>query len=422
MGFHTLEQWLQWLETLNPAKIELGLERVAQVWQRLHGGAPPFTVITVAGTNGKGSSVAMLASILQAGGYRVGAYSSPHLLRYTERIRVNGEEADTARLCEAFERVDRARGEVPLTYFEFGTLAAFSVFLEAGLDVAVLEVGLGGRLDAVNVLDADVALLTSVGIDHVEWLGPDREAIGREKAGIFRAGRPAVYAEPDIPHSVADYAAQIGARLYLAQRDFHAEPAPSAWNWRGPERARLALPHPALRGEIQIQNAAACVMVLDLLAERFPLSQDAVRRGLQEVSLPGRFQVVRGAVDCILDVAHNPAGVAVLAANLRRYAPQGRVLAVWGMLETKDAAGVAAQLAPQVAQWYLAGLGRESRRGFSAAALANALERGAPGAPALQFDTVCDAHARARADAGPGDLVLIFGSFYTVAAALRDCV
>lgn len=422
MRFQTLDEWLRWQETLNPAEIELGLDRVREVWQRVHPGALPFTVITVAGTNGKGSCVALLASILQAGGYRVGAFTSPHLLRYTERIRVDGEEVDEAALCAAFERVDTVRGEVALTYFEFGTLAALSVFLQAGLDVVVLEVGLGGRLDAVNVLDADVALVTSVGIDHVDWLGPDRESIGREKAGVFRSGRPAVYGEADIPSSVTTYADEIGARLYRAQRDFYAESAPAGWNWRGPQHARTGLPHPALRGAVQIQNAAACLMVLDLLAARLPLSQDAVRRGLQEVQLPGRFQVVRGDVDCILDVAHNPHGVDVLADNLRSLAPSGRLLAVWGMLETKDAAGVAARLAPQVAQWYLAGLERESSRGLSAARLAEALHQGAPQAPSQRFERVCAAVEQARRDARPGDQILIFGSFYTVAAALRDCV
>lgn len=422
MHFSTLDQWLGWLETLNPAKIELGLDRIRTVWDRLRRGAPPFNVITVAGTNGKGSCVAMLACMLQVGGYRVGAYSSPHLLRYTERIRLQGEEVREDVLCKAFARVEQARGDVPLTYFEFGTLAAFSVYLQAGLDVAVLEVGLGGRLDAVNVLDPDVALISSVGIDHVDWLGPDRETIGREKAGIFRAGRPAVYGEPDMPASVGAHAEQIGAQLYLAGRDFRAERAPGAWNWRGPQRSRSALPDPALRGEVQIQNASACLMVLDLLSERLPLNQDAVRRGLQEVSLPGRFQVVRGEVDCILDVAHNPHGVEVLAANLRSLATQGRLLAVWGMLETKDAAGVAARLAPLVGQWYLAGLEQESSRGLSGPRLAEALRQAIPAASPKVFDRVCMAVAQARQDARPGDRILVFGSFYTVAAALRDCV
>ncbi len=225
MRFQSLDQWLQWQESLDPTRVELGLGRVRAVWQRLYEMPPPFAVITVGGTNGKGSCVAMLASILGAAGYRVGAYTSPHLLRYTERIRIDGQEVDATRMCEAFERVDRARGDVALTYFEFGTLAAFSVFMDAGLDVAVLEVGLGGRLDAVNLLDPDVAMITSVGIDHVDWLGPDRESIGREKAGIFRGDRPAVYGEADVPASVVAHAAEIGAELHLAQRDFHAETA-----------------------------------------------------------------------------------------------------------------------------------------------------------------------------------------------------
>ena len=422
MRFQTLDQWLRWLESLNPARIELGLERVRAVWERLHSGAPPFTVLTVAGTNGKGSCVAMLEAMLQAGGYRVGAYTSPHLLRYTERIRVQGQEVDEATLCAAFEQVESARGDVPLTYFEFGTLAAFLVFMEADLDAVVLEVGLGGRLDAVNVLDPDVALVASVGIDHVDWLGPDRESIGREKAGIFRAARPAVYAEPDIPDSVAAYAAELGAPLYVAGRDFQVEPAPGGWHWRGPDGSRHGLPHPALRGAIQLQNAAACLMALDRLSDRLPLSQDAVRAGLQQASLPGRFQVVRGDVDCILDVAHNPQGVEVLAANLRSLNVPGRVLAVWGMLETKDAAGVAARLGSVVNAWYLASLERESHRGLSAERLAEALGKALPDARPALFDDVCAAVRQARADARSGDCILVFGSFHTVAAALRDCV
>lgn len=417
-----LDQWLQRLESLNPARIELGLERVRAVWQRLHQGPVPFIVITVAGTNGKGSCVAMLEAMLEAGGYRTGAYSSPHLLRYTERIRLLGQEVEEDTLCAAFERVEAARQDVALTYFEFATLAAFVVFKDAGLDVAVLEVGLGGRLDAVNVLDPDVALIASVGIDHVDWLGPDRESIGREKAGIFRAGRPAVYAEPDMPASVAAYGAELNTPLYQVNRDYRVEPAPGGWHWRGPNASRLALPHPALRGDIQLQNAAGCLMVLELLSQRLPLSQDAVRTGLQQATLPGRFQLIRGDVDCILDVAHNPAGVAVLAANLRSLKTSGRLLAVWGMLETKDAAGVAARLGPLVDAWYLAGLEQESHRGLSAARLAEALGRALPEARPILCDSVCAAVEQARSDARTGDRILVFGSFHTVAAALRDCV
>ncbi len=424
MRFQSLDQWLQWQESLDPARIELGLDRVRAVWQRLYDVPPPFAVITVGGTNGKGSCVAMLAGILGAAGYRVGAYTSPHMLRYTERIRIDGREVDASRMCEAFERVDRARGDVALTYFEFGTLAAFSVFMDADLDVAVLEVGLGGRLDAVNLLDPDVAMITSVGIDHVDWLGPDRESIGREKAGIFRDGRPAVYGEADVPDSVIAHAAETGAKLHVAHRDFRAETAASGWNWRGPAGSRVGLPHPALRGAVQLQNAAACLMVLDLLAARLPVNQDAVRRGLQDVELPGRFQVLRGDIDCILDVAHNPHGAAALADNLRQSHTGGRVLAVWGMLAAKDAAGVAALLAPQVGRWYLAGLVEETSRGLSASQLADALHQADPqaAAQARSFDGVCAAVRQARSDALPGDRILIFGSFYTVAAALRDCV
>jgi dihydrofolate synthase/folylpolyglutamate synthase len=391
------------------------------VWERLAQSTLPFTVITVAGTNGKGSCVAMLEAILLAAGYRVGAYTSPHLSRYNERIRIGGAEVDDRALMQAFERVDQARGDTPLTYFEFGTLAALVLFQDAGPDAVVLEVGLGGRLDAVNVVDADVALVSSIGVDHVEWLGPDRESIGREKAGIFRAGRPAVCGDPQPPRALLDHAHDLGAPLYRFGREFGHRPAPTGWSWFGPRRRRNALPAPALRGAVQLQNAAAVLMTLELLRGRLPVEQGAIRRGLLEAHLPGRFQVVPGDVDLVLDVSHNVDGVQVLADNLRAMPVGGRTFAVLGMLQDKDAAGVARVLDAAVAHWYAAGLA-SAPRGLPPSELAQRLAAADVRAPVTVCDSIATACGEARAAARTGDRIVIFGSFYTVAEALRQCV
>ena len=417
MRFQTLEQWLAWQETLHPRKIDLGLERVARVAQALGCNRPPFAVITVAGTNGKGSCVALLDSVLRAAGYRVGAYFSPHLLRYNERVRVCGAEVSDRALCESFERVDQARGETTLSYFEFGTLAAIDIFFGAGLDVVVLEVGMGGRLDAVNVLDADAALVASVGIDHVSWLGHDRDSIGGEKAGIFRAGRPAVYGDPDPPRSVLEHARAIAAPLYCQGRDFGYTVDTHCWSWWGGDRKRDALPQPALLGDYQFQNAAAVLMVLERLRERLPVSQDDIRRGLQEVRLSGRFQVVPGAVELIFDVAHNLDAARVLAQALQRRPCQGRTLAVIGMLGDKDVEGVGRVMSERIDAWYAGGL--DGERGIGAAELAVRLQSGGVSTPVQVCRTVSEAHERAIQETQAGDRVVVFGSFHTVAEVLR---
>ena len=306
-----LQDWLQFIESQHPKSIALGLDRVAQVFANL-GISLGRPVITVGGTNGKGSTCAMLESILGAAGYRTGLYTSPHLLRYNERVRIAGREADDAVLCEAFAAVESARKNTPLTYFEFGTLAAFWTFASTRIDAAVLEVGLGGRLDAVNLLDADCAVLTSVGIDHVDYLGPDRESIGREKAGIFRPGRPAVVADPDPPFSVLNSQKD----LLLINRDFGYIAETGQWTYWGPGGKRPGLAHPALRGEIQLRNACAAICALDSLRERLPLAAQEIRRGLAEVELAGRFQVLPGRPQVILDVAHNVQAATILARNL----------------------------------------------------------------------------------------------------------
>ncbi|MFW5453115.1 bifunctional tetrahydrofolate synthase/dihydrofolate synthase [Thioalkalivibrio sulfidiphilus] len=419
MRFDTLDQWLAWQETLHPRAIDLGLERVARVAARLDLLTPACPVITVAGTNGKGSTVAMLEAIYRAAGYRVCAYTSPHLLRYNERIRIHGSLADDASLCRAFAAVDAARGEDTLSYFEFGTLAALWLFREAGADILVLEVGLGGRLDAVNIVDPDVSVVTSVGIDHEQWLGPDRESIGAEKAGIFRAQRPAVCGDPTPPASIAGTAARLGAKLYAAGQAFSwsVDASGDHWQWRGPGDVVLDdLPPPALPGAIQFNNAATALTAVTLLAPRCPVPREAICRGLASVSLPGRFQRLRSDPAVILDVAHNPQGAEVLARTLAGHPVPGRTLAVIAMMADKDVRTVIRHLAPQVDLWFSAGL-PELPRAMDAASLCAHL-RAVAGEAVSCHDTVAEAYRQACAAAGPGDRVLVLGSFYTVSAVL----
>lgn len=413
----TLDEWLRFVERQHPQAIALGLERVAAVRARM-GLAFACPLITVGGTNGKGSTAAMLEAMLRAGGYRTGLYTSPHLLRYNERVRVAGAEAADSALAQAFAAVEAARGDVALTYFEFGTLAAAWLFARERLDAVVLEVGLGGRLDAVNVFDPDCAVLTSVGLDHIEYLGPTREDIGREKAGIFRAGRPAVVGDPEPPASVLDAAASLGARLWLFGRDFGARAQGHQWLYWSAGGRRATLAHPALRGAVQLRNAATAIAALETLRERLPLGMDAVRRGLAQVALPGRFQVLPGRPRIILDVAHNPQAAAVLADNLGAAGHAPRTFAVFGMLRDKDIAGVARAVAPRIERWHLASLG--GARGADADALATALAQAGVRAPATRYASVAEALAAARSEAGADDRIVVFGSFLTVAAAMAE--
>ena len=413
----SLGDWLQYLESLHPKTIELGLERVREVKERL-GLSPVFPVITVGGTNGKGSTSAMLEAILSAAGYRVGLYTSPHLLNFNERVRIGMEAVDDSALCASFEAVEAARGDTSLTYFEFGTLSAMWLFLQARVDVVVLEVGLGGRLDAVNVFDADAAVVTSIDIDHVEYLGPNREAIGFEKAGIYRSGRPAICADTHPPRTLIDHAHTIGADLRLIGRDFGYVAQGQQWRfWQG-DKMRDALPYPALRGEFQLANASAALAALDALGQRLPVSQAEVRRGLQEVRLLGRFQVLPGKPAVILDVAHNPHAARALAANLERQPCAGHTLAVLAMLADKDIAGVAAELGGQVDAWYLAGL--KGPRSMLGEVLRSRLKEAGIATPMQAFEDVPAAYQAACLAATQDDRILIFGSFYTVAAALAE--
>ena len=397
----SLGEWLAFIERQHPQSIALGLDRVREVLGRM-GVKTACPVITVGGTNGKGSTCAMLESILRAGGRRTGLYTSPHLVRYNERVRIAGVELEDAPLCEAFAAVERARRRVPLTYFEFGTLAALEVFAKGDLDALVLEVGLGGRLDAVNVLDANCAVLTSVDIDHVDYLGPDRESIGREKAGIFRAGRPAVVAEPDPPRSVLE---APGEKRFIG-RDFGFTLQENQWTYWGPRGKRAGLAHPALRGAMQLRNAAAALCALDAL--ELPVAMQDVRRGLAEVEAPARFQVLPGRPQVILDVAHNVEAAKVLAENLSASGYASETIAVCGMLRDKDIGGVLRSLAPRITRWHLASL--PGPRG----AAAEDLRKSVRDAAAETFASPQDAFEAALKRAGEGDKIVVFGSFLTV--------
>jgi len=411
----TLVQWLEYIERLHPQTIALGLDRVEKVRGAL-GLAPGFPIITVGGTNGKGSVCAMLEAILHLAGYRVGCYTSPHLLRYNERVRIARAEATDGDLVRASGAVERARGQTQLTYFEFGTLAAMWLFAEKEVEAAVLEVGLGGRLDAVNAFDADCAVVTTVDIDHVDYLGGDRESIGREKAGIFRPGRPAVCADSAPPASLTGHADGIGARLLRIGTDFGAIPQGKQWQYWGPRGKRGALPYPALRGTCQLGNAAAAITALECLRERLPVAVNDIRAGLLQADNPGRFQVLPGRPVVILDVAHNPQAARALAASLESMGRAGRTLAVFAMLKDKDIAGVVNALKSGIAHWYIAGLG--GARGASAAELERALA-GAAVSAVTACDGVAAAYMQACDMAAENDRIVVFGSFFTVAAVMQ---
>jgi len=414
----TLAEWERYIERQHPRTIELGLDRVCEVAGRMGLAALPFAAVSVAGTNGKGSCVGMLEAALAAAGYRTGAYTSPHLVRYNERVRVDCEPASDALLCEAFAHVDAARGAVPLTYFEFGTLAAVEAFRMRGVEIAVLEVGMGGRLDAVNAWDTECALVTSIGLDHCHWLGPDREAIGREKAGIFRAGRPAICADPDPPASVLDAARAAGAPLLLIGRDFRAEAQAGGWRYLGPgDTVRSGLPRPAMRARVQLLNAAAVVTVLECLRDRFPVSAAHLRAGMAAV-VPGRFQTLPGLPVRVIDVAHNAEAAGELASSLGTQGVRGHTRAVFGALADKPVEAMVRALAPQVAHWHLCTLAVD--RGLDADSLqARVVAAGVdPGALSRHPDPVA-AYREALAHTRENDRVLVFGSFHTAGDIMR---
>ncbi len=417
MRFSSLAEWLDWQTGLSPKAIDLGLDRVRKVWSAL--GAPSLnaTVISVAGTNGKGSSVAFAEAILVAGGYRTGVYTSPHLIHYNERVRIDQTAVDDAGLCRAFAAIDEARGDTPLTYFEFGTLAALWLFAEAGLDAVILEVGLGGRLDAVNMIDADVAVITSISLDHQDWLGNDLDAIGREKAGIMRQGRPCVFSSNAMPASIRNEADRIGAKLIVAGEDYRVVRRGESWDIEAPDLGRRALPIPGMRGRIQIDNAAGVLVALNCVADRLPLDQRAARAGVLAARIPGRFEVRPGRPTWVLDVAHNPEAAGVLSDMLGDHFMQGKVISVCGMLADKDAAGVARVLAKRFDAWYLLDLSSQPR-GLSAQALATLMQPELGDTPVTAMADIDATLSAIVADSGEHDMVVVFGSFLTVGAAM----
>ena len=411
----SLSEWLDYVEQLHANPIELGLDRVASVKDRLGlGFAGP--IITVGGTNGKGSVCAMLESMLQAAGYRTGLYTSPHLFAYNERVRVDGVPVSDQRLADAFARVEAARGGISLTYFEFGTLVAWEIFTSAGLDTLIFEVGLGGRLDAVNIFDSDCAIVTSIGIDHVEFLGSTRESIGFEKAGIFRCDRAAICGDPQPPETLLAHAGGIGAKLQVLGRDFGFEGDKQQWRFWGKEGAKSGLAPPALRGTRQLANASVALAALETLRERIPVSMQAIREGLSLVELAGRFQVMPGVPCVIVDVAHNPDAATVLAKNLADQGFFPNTRAVLGMLADKDMQGVCLALKGRIDEWHVSGL--SGPRAASAAQLSQAIEKSAAGGAIFQHESVSDAYATARERSNDNDRILVFGSFLTVAAFL----
>lgn len=415
-----LAAWLAYLETLHPKPIAMGLDRVRSVLDRMHV-TIRTPVFTVTGTNGKGSTCALLDSMLRCAGYRVGLYTSPHLLRYNERVVIDGAPLDDDALVEAFDEVEDARTAgrppTPLTYFEFGTLAALARFSRESLDAVILEVGLGGRLDAVNLVDADVAVLTSVDLDHLDYLGTTREDIGREKAGVFRPGHPAICADPDPPCSVLEHANAIGATLLRAGLDFGAVPEGTQWRYFGPGGPLFGLPHPALRGEYQLGNAAAAIAALACLRDRLVVPSSAIREGLIRVELPGRFMVLPGRPTVVLDVAHNPHAARALASCLGSMGFHPETTAVVGMLADKDIDGVIAALRRHIDRWHVASL--PGPRGASADQLRDRLVAAGVGADSIRsFPEVERAYEAAAAGAGEADRIVVFGSFLTVAAAL----
>ena len=426
----TLAEWLTLQESVHPKTIDMDLTRVAPVARALGITAPAFPVITVGGTNGKGSVAAHLEALLRARGASTGMFTSPHFVRYNERIRVDGVEVDDAQLIEAFERIEAARGAITLSFFEYNTLAALLVFAARAVDVAVLEVGLGGRLDATNLVAADVAVLASVGFDHRDWLGDTLELIGAEKAGIFRAGRPAVLGTPDMPASVYDAIRTVGAQGYVAERDFSWRMNGKRWDYLGLNRSLRDLPSSALAGSIQYRNAATALASLEALevaggtgrpavrtltGRLKPLDVACVSSALPAVRLAGRFQVVPGEVEWILDIAHNEPAARVLAAQLRERGARGTTYAVIGVLADKDAAAIAAALADVIDRWVLCAL--PGPRGCSAEELAQRLKR--PAAAGTLAPDVASGCAQARSMSRPGDRVVVCGSVHTVGPALE---
>lgn len=410
-----LNSWFTYLETLHPKSIELGLDRITQVAKKLQLLPCKKMVITVGGTNGKGSCVTLLEQILLAAGYKVGAYTSPHLLRYNERFRINGVDATDEALCKAFAKIDAARESTTLTYFEFSTLAALLLFQQEDLEILILEVGMGGRLDAVNIIDPDVAIISTIALDHMEWLGPDRESIGREKAGIMRPHKPVICGDFDVPSTVKNYAREIQAELFIHQQDFSYIEHSNNWSWKSHHQSLSDLPVP----KIELQNASSVLMAIELINIKKPVSLSAIEEGLRQVFVPGRFQkrsVGTAGPEQIFDVAHNPAAATLLSKQLQRTTVKGQILAVIGMLKDKDQMGTVSPLLKQIDAWYVGGL--NVPRGDSSEPLAKILKK-LEAKQVVEYKNISLAYRSALQAAQPNDRIIVFGSFYTVAEAMQ---
>ena len=415
--FSRLSDWLTWQESLHFTAIELGLDRCNKVAERMDLLKPASKVISISGTNGKGSSAAMLDAMLRKSGYKVGTYTSPHLTGYNERICIDGKQVTDYQLCHSFNRIDQVRGDISLTYFEFGTLAALDIFQSSELDIIILEVGLGGRLDAVNILDADVALVVTVDLDHEKWLGYTRESIGREKAGIFRRQRPAICSDSCAPASIATCAQEAGALLYQAGEEFSYTIVEDTWNWKYSDKVYAGLPKPSINNNRQVENAAGVLMVLETLAHEFPVSLDTIKACLRDFRLAGRFQVIPGEIPCILDVAHNRQAISALVENVRKIPCVGETHVVIGMLKDKNHSAVFGKLAEIADHWYVAEL--HADRAATLAELTSALGKFERLEKIKQYHTVHDALADAEACTYIGDRIIVTGSFVTVGAAIN---
>ena len=418
MRFKHLREWLEWQETLHSQKIELGLERISDVASEMGVAKPVYKKIVVAGTNGKGSIVTILESIFHHAGYRVGAYTSPHLLHYNERIRIRKKDIDDDSLCKAFNKVDQARGDTSLSYFEFGTLAAMQIFSESELDVAIYEVGLGGRLDAVNILDADVAIVSSIGIDHVQWLGSTRESIGFEKAGVFRPNQSAICGDSNPPNSLVEYAEKLGTELFLINKDYSYENQNNEmWSFSSEGLNWDCLPLPSLYGETQIGNAATALMALVRIDEKLPVTRESVDRGLSNLKLAGRFQRMDGLCEIIFDVAHNLDSAKVLVDNLKELKPASKTIAVFAVLADKDVCGIIECVGGMFDEWHISQL--NSERALGKEHLKKQLDNCCHDCVIYSYTSISEAYNAAKAKVDESMRIVVFGSFLTVAEALN---
>lgn len=419
--FDSLKDWLSWQEGFHPRSIDLGLERATSVFKVLNPkGIKPPTIV-VAGTNGKGSCVAYLEAIYRAQGYRVGAYTSPHILKYNERIRIDGESVSDELICQAFERIDAARDDISLSYFEFGTLAALDIFWQADLDIQLLEVGLGGRLDAVNIVDSDVSIITSISVDHIDWLGATREAIGFEKAGVFRKYKPAIIGDMEPPDSIIQQANKVQASLLKIGHEFDFQQLSNSWDWNSYGDKQLSykqLPKPALKGEHQYRNAAAVIMAITEMNAILPVTESSIHFGLQHIQLKGRFQIIEGEVPVLLDVAHNPQAVTELFNYLQSDFSGKKIHAVFAMMKDKDIAAVIDIIKPVITDWFFAPL--ENPRAASESQMQTHFKVCDLTDVNMGFENFSAAFLAASNKAKQGDLILVFGSFFLVSEYLLN--